>query len=752
MVLPQTYWYSWNYAFQVTGNPPLFSSPAGACRFSFNAWPESGSIWQCGGSFYYQYFGVGQQNACMSELMATCFYAPASGPSKFDAAASELKCPAGTFQGMDEKTNGMCVGPVSSDGCNCVGNPIDALTGNKFQTEHDYAGAGAFPLVLDRTYNSTGVGPGVTMGMYYINTPRSSALLSNTPNGLNPFNPPSGWGLPPAPIPGFPIPMPTVSTQSPNVNVQGSNVAIDASWRLNYDRSLNMQYAMAPVAQLFRGDNRMRTFTWTNGVWVPNSSEDMTTLTEQFDGSGNGTGFTYVNENDETERYDVSGKLLSITNRAGLTQTLQYTQDPATFYTVLTSVTDAFGRVLSFKYDGNDRLVGAVDPNGGTYTYAYDGNNNLAGVTYPDGHTKQYVYENPSFTTALTGIIDENGTRFATWSYDSYGNAISSEHAGGVEKYTLSYPYQTSPSATTALGATETFNVQIVDSYARAASITQTCGTNCTRTTSSTFDANGNIASRTDFNGNLTTYSFDLTRDLEISRTEASGTSLARTITTQWHPTFRLPLQITEPGRTTTFNYDAGGNLLSKTVAAGGSSRTWRYTYNASGQILKATDPRTDLSSMTTYAYDTHGNLVGITNAVGLTTILSNYDGNGRAGLITDPNGATTALTYSPRGWLTNKVVTAGNIVQSTTYSYDAAGQLTQVTLPDSSTISYTYDPAHRLTKIQDSLGNSINYTLDLMSNRTAETVMDPSGALTRQVSRIFDIVSRVQQVTGAAQ
>ena len=47
-----------------------------------------------------------------------------------------------------------------------------------------------------------------------------------------------------------------------------------------------------------------------------------------------------------------------------------------------------------------------------------------------------------------------------------------------------------------------------------------------------TYDANGNIASKTDFNGNRTTYSYDLTRNLETSRTEASGTALARTINT----------------------------------------------------------------------------------------------------------------------------------------------------------------------------------------------------------------------------
>ena len=131
---------------------------------------------------------------------------------------------------------------------------------------------------------------------------------------------------------------------------------------------------------------------------------------------------------------------------------------------------------------------------------------------------------------------------------------------------------------------------------------------------------------------------------------------------------------------------------------------------------------------------------------------MSNYDGNGRVGLITAPNGATQALTYTPRGWVASRTVTAGSIVQTTTYTYDNAGQLTQVTQPDNSTINYTYDSAHRLTGIKDNLGNSVNYTLDLMDNRIAESINDPNGVLTKQVNRVFDALNRLQQVTGAAQ
>ena len=93
-----------------------------------------------------------------------------------------------------------------------------------------------------------------------------------------------------------------------------------------------------------------------------------------------------------------------------------------------------------------------------------------------------------------------------------------------------------------------------------------------------------------DFNDIETRRTYDLTRNLETSRTEAYGTPRARTITTQWHSTFRLPTQIDEPGKRTTFTHDANGNVLTKTVldTTTSESRTWTYTYNSFGQVLTA--------------------------------------------------------------------------------------------------------------------------------------------------------------------
>ena len=103
--------------------------------------------------------------------------------------------------------------------------------------------------------------------------------------------------------------------------------------------------------------------------------------------------------------------------------------------------------------------------------------------------------------------------------------------------------------------------------------------------------------------------------------------------------------------------------------------------------------------------------------------------------------------SYGPRGWL--KSVTQAD--QLASYEYWPTGLLKKVTSPDTSTLSYTYDDAHRLTDVAGNLGNTVHYTLDNAGNRIGEDLKD-STTLTLNITRTFDALSRLQNVTGAAQ
>src|SRR5262249_27231965 len=152
-----------------------------------------------------------------------------------------------------------------------------------------------------------------------------------------------------------------------------------------------------------------------------------------------------------------------IANRAGLTQTLTYDAQGR-----LTSVTDPFGRMLTLTYDTQNHIATMTDPAGGVYTYHGDN-----AVIYPDGKTRTYLYEDHRFPTALTCILDENSQRFATYAYDAQGRAISSEHAGGAEKTTLTYNANSTTTVTDARNTARIYSFTTMHGTVKATSFSQ---------------------------------------------------------------------------------------------------------------------------------------------------------------------------------------------------------------------------------------------------------------------------------------
>ena len=549
-------------------------------------------------------------------------------------------------------------------------------------------------------------------------------------------------------------------------------------------------------------------------------------------------GWIYVSSlGDVTERFDANGLLLSTSTRAGATQRMTYSDGVTNSTSIgrspvdapvcahiqagavlpparLLCVTDTGGRQLQFEYDAFGRITKAIDPANNAYVYEYDGAsggcasasatnpacsaNNLTKVIYPDLGSQTYHYNDAGqinggtaclganavatgfghLLNSLTGITDENGKRYTTWSYDCQGRTTGNWLAGDVAKVSLAYGDIAATGTTTIVSntlgtaaapliTTRAYHYRIQLGIAKNDSIDRPCA-ECGIFAKRTYDSANNISTTTDWNGVQTSYAYDLTRNLETSRTEAVGTPLERSISTEWHPIYRISKRIAAPNLLTTMTHDMVGNVLTRTDqptndtngTAGfrapviGSPRTWTYTYNGIGQILTITGPRTDVVDKTTYTYDTRGNLATVTNPASQITKLSSYDPNGKLLSMTDKNGAVTIMTYAPRGWLLGtKTQLAGTTdTESTTYLYDGIGQITAATFSNGNVITYAYDDAHRLIAVADSTGNKITYILDNMGNRTNETVTDPSGGLVRSTTRVYDDLNRLQQVTGGMQ
>jgi YD repeat-containing protein len=504
----------------------------------------------------------------------------------------------------------------------------------------------------------------------------------------------------------------------------------------------------------------------------------------------------------EVETYDSSGRNTRIETSSGRRLTLGYDAQSR-----LATVTNEIGRALTFVYGTNGNVQQVTMPDGGALVYDYSTGSNpfLLAVHYPGGTTRAYAYQ----SNMLSGVTDENGVPYLSVTYNSYGKAISSQLVGNVNRYGYTAAYATggpfyygseggtgSYSLSTPLGTTVNYTTVNVNGSIRPSTVSASCPTCGMSDAAMTYDANGNVSSRTDFNSKKACYAYDLSRNLETSRvegilsTETCSTVLAtlparadvRKVSTQWHSIWRLPVSLAEPNRitTNTYNGDGGvycapptalvagnpiGVLCKKTVqettdatgqqgfgaTVSGTPRVWQYTYDAYGQVLTATDPNGKVTTTVYYAatdpdLGKRGNVQTVTNPLGHVTTVTAYDGNGRPTSITDPNGTVTTLNYHPRGWLASRTVGG----ETTGYIYDGVGQLTKVTQPDGSFIQYTYDGAHRLTQIQDGLGNKIVYTLDAMGNRVKEQAYDPSGMLARARQQVFDSLNRLHQSIGA--
>ena len=571
-------------------------------------------------------------------------------------------------------------------------DPINGATGNNFQEALDWKGAGPLPLRLERYYNSSA----------------------------------------------------------------GNNGKFGYGWSHYYGRGINVWQtgtgANTYTARVSRPDGRHEFFNAPSITTVQTWVTDPGTTDVLI---GSSSGWTLFGTDGLVEGYNGNGRLIWIRNYAGFQHTLSY--DTAG---KLTQVTDSFGRSLSFTYNANNKIATATTPSGAVYTYQYS-SKNLISVTKPGtasgspAVSRTYLYEDATYPHALTGILDENGDRYTTWTYDSEGRATGDYLGDGVKQYGFDYS-NGSTVITDPLGTPRTYSFDVYYGVYKTGQIAggpcQECGSG---TADVQYDSAGYPSSTTDFNGNVTTHIYDDARGLETSRTEAYGTAQARTITTTWNPDFRLPDQIDEPARRTTFVYDAQGNRLSKTVTdtSSGTSRSWNWTYNNLGQMLTADGPRTDVTDVTTYAYypivagdPNSGELQTLTDALGHVTTFNSYDADGNPLTVTDPNGLVTNLAWTRRG----KLASIQKGTELTSFSYDDVDNLTGVALPGGASLIYSYDEAHRLTKAENQLGDHIVYTLDAVGNTVQTDTYDVNSTLTKTRQQIYDSLNRLQSLIDA--
>lgn len=205
--------------------------------------------------------------------------------------------------------------------------------------------------------------------------------------------------------------------------------------------------------------------------------------------------------------------------------------------------------------------------------------------------------------------------------------------------------------------------------------------------------------------------------------------------------------------------YDAAGNLISTTDAAGvvtetatydsmgrvntlkdALGMTTTYSYDTMGNILQAVKTlNADNSHKTTFTYDTLGRNTSVTDTLEGVTKAS-YDKQGNVSSITDANGGVTRYQHDKMGQLLAEISPLGS---KTSYTYNAAGLLTESVNARKQSTKYSYDAAGRITSMTDELG-TVSYTYD--ANGNILTVTDAQGTINRE----YDALNRVTKYTDA--
>ena len=355
------------------------------------------------------------------------------------------------------------------------------------------------------------------------------------------------------------------------------------------------------------------------------------------------------------------------------------------------ATTDALGNVTRYEYDALGRVTEKISPlplgegegEGPTTQYAYDSAGNLHSVTDTLGHVTTYAYD---ALGRLLSTTDADGDT-TSYTYDADGKLLTETDALG---HVTSYAYDELGRLTTI-----TSPRPLGEGQGEGAPVT-----------SCTYDADGDLLTTTDALGHTTTNSYDALGRL-LSTTDAEGNTTRYTYDADGN----LLTTTDALGHTAAYSYDALGRLLSTTDAEG---NTTRYTYDADGDKLTETDPD---GNMTTYNYDSLNRLTSQNQTIAL-------DLSGGSPVTTT---ATTTYHYDADGNLVEKIDADG---QATLFSYDALNrEMGEQWYPDATdaaagtgatnAIAYTYDADGELLTAQDN-SSSYTYTYNRLGEQTS--------------------------------
>ena len=371
---------------------------------------------------------------------------------------------------------------------------------------------------------------------------------------------------------------------------------------------------------------------------------------------------------------------------------------------LLASLTAPGGGVTSYAYNSAGDVMQATDPLGLVTKYGYDNlgrdlTQTQVSNTFPAGLTTSYGYDgqdrlvtetDPPITDRVTGAVH---TKVTGYTYDADSNMLTT-------------------------------------------TISDSTGGDPSRTTTSTYNTNGKLASTADGLGNTTSYTYDTLGD-RISQTNAAGVTTAyayddagNLLTTTLQGYTGNPANPSPPANLVQESraYDPAGRLASVTNVKGTQTN---YTYYGDNRLASSYVVCSTCSggkqSVTTYGYDAAGNRITET-APGSLTVNTAFNADDQvASQTVDPSGVNRAVaaTYDSDGNVVTKTLTGGGVTQTETMTYNAMDQALSQTVTNTGgnlTSSDVRDQRGLVTSETDPAGNTSTISNDEAGRPVVET------------------------------
>lgn len=472
--------------------------------------------------------------------------------------------------------------------------------------------------------------------------------------------------------------------------------------------TVTFSYTSGKLATISNGMGRTLTFTWTGDYISSVSDGTGRSVSYVVNGTKNLTQFTNAESKITTYAYGLAGQMTQ----------MFYPANPTTAF--ITNTYDSLGRVKEQKDALNHQtslyLAGArsevVDPVGNSEVSYWTSTGNLA--RFINGVGKTITHQFDGINRRIKSIMPEGNS--VEYTLDQRSNVLQirrkAKPGSGLADIvnTMTYHPTYNKVATFVDGLNKTTTFTYAAATGNLLTVQRPVIDGSTPTITFTWNARGQVITRTDETGIVTQFNYDSTTEKLTSVVHDFGTG-------------RLNL-------TTQFGYNTRGDVTS---VIDPRSKTTTFQFNNQRQMTQKTAP-SPLSYVTNLGYNNDGRLTSVQRQTGDTlnpwqTYTIAYTVTGEVDSITNPSGDVTDLVYDNADRLWKRILPVSSTeTRVWEFAYDGANRISTIKDPAGVTAETRgYSDNGLLTSVLDARSNLIQFTWDGFDR--ADKTIHPGGA-----------------------